>query len=396
MICFNSTASPPVRLQSSLDQKSPGIISSCGEIMSNFQAKNFFKVYLLEHSFQRMLIPSSAVVCSYELMPVTVTFRNCKGQCWHVEVEVDECDGKMFFKKGWRKFIDENSIKDKDILVFNYFGCFVFDVKVFGLDRCEKSVSHLVLDEQEMGIVLADDDHDDDDDDEEFQEEGEDSEMELEEEAEEENDYDDFQQEGKDGRLELEEEDNDDEDYQEGEDSELELVEEEENEEVLDSLNKRRGQKMNNKRNEGSHEEFAAMKDEGTTSMELYPEKYVQHLNPYFVARIRLRRKNELYVPFDVMRDYDLTLEDKEEITFVDPYKRESIGKVVKWKDGRTCITGWRSLCNRNKVDLQRDACICEFLLEKGQEKKFIQVHIVNRRKHAKSQKPRMQKQNQK
>ncbi|XP_022725110.1 B3 domain-containing protein Os03g0622100-like [Durio zibethinus] len=192
------------------------------------------------------LIPSTAVVCSYELMPVTVTFRNCKGQYWHVKVEVNECNGQMFFKKGWRKFIDENSVKDKDILFFSCFGCFVFDVKVFRLDRCEKSVSHLVLDEQE------DDDYDDDDDDEEFQEEGEDSEMELEEEAEEENDYDDFQEERKDSELELEEEENDDEDYhEEGEDKEQELVEEEENEEVLDSLNKRRGQKMNNKRNEG-------------------------------------------------------------------------------------------------------------------------------------------------
>ena len=96
------------------------------------------------------------------------------------------------------------------------------------------------------------------------------------------------------------------------------------------------------------------------------------------------------YVPVDVIQDYDLTLEDKEEITFLDPYKRKSIGKVVKWKDGRTCIKGWRSFCNRNKVDQQRDACICEFLLEKGQNPKFIQVHIVRGRKHTKSQKPSM------
>ena len=45
------------------------------------------------------------------------------------------------------------------------------------------------------------------------------------------------------------------------------------------------------------------MNNEGTTSMEvedeeLYPEKYVQDLNPYFVARIRLQRKNELVCSF--------------------------------------------------------------------------------------------------
>ena len=54
--------------------------------------------------------------------------------------------------------------------------------------------------------------------------------------------------------MELEEEENDDDDcLGEGEDSELELVEEEENEEVLDSSNKRRGQKMINKRNKGDY-----------------------------------------------------------------------------------------------------------------------------------------------
>ena len=107
------------------------------------------------------------------------------------------------------------------------------------------------------------------------------------------------------------------------------------------------------------------------------------------------------HVPCDVIEDYDLNLEDKEEVTFLDPYNRKSIGKVVKWKDDRTCITGWRSFCNRNKVDQQCDACICEFLLdkeqedEKGQKTKIIQVHMIRRRQHTKSQKLIM-KQNQK
>ncbi|XVE94120.1 hypothetical protein REPUB_Repub01dG0253900 [Reevesia pubescens] len=210
-----------------------------------------------------------------------------------------------------------------------------------------------------MGAVLAEEverGKEQEDDDDEFQLEGEDSEMEFEKEEEENNDND-FQEEEEHSELELEEgeeEVNDDDDYQkDGKDSEL------------------------------------------------YPEQYVQHLNPYFVARIRGQRKNELYVPLDVIRDFGLTLEDKEDITFLDPCKRKSIGKVVKWKDGRICIRVWRSFCNQNRVDHQRDTCICEFLLEKeqedemGQKTKFIQVHIVRSRKRTKSQKPSM-KQNQK
>ena len=173
---------------------------------------------------------------------------------------MDECDGKIFFNKGWRKFVDENSIKDKNILVFSCSECFVFDVKVFGLDGCEKIVSYLVSNEQEMETVLAEEgergneQEQEEQEDDEFQEEGEDSEMDLELE-EEENDDDEYQEEGEDNELEFEEEEeNDDDDcLGEGEDSELELVEEEENEEVLDSSNKRRGQKMINKRNKGDY-----------------------------------------------------------------------------------------------------------------------------------------------
>ncbi|XVF45837.1 hypothetical protein PTKIN_Ptkin02bG0238900 [Pterospermum kingtungense] len=322
--------------------------------MSNFQAKNFFKVYLSDCSCQSMRLPP-AVVCSYELMPVTVTFRNCEGQCWHVELEVDQSNDNMFFKNGWRKFVEENSIKDKDLLVFNYVESFLFDVKVFMLDGCEKSILDLVLsDNQERGNVLAEEEEDDGDDD---------------------ND------------------DNEDDFEEEGEHSELELEEEEENVEILDGSNERRSRKKTNKRNKGCHKEFAAVNNGGTTSMEvedeeLCPEKYVQDSNPYFVVRIRQRRKNELYVPADVIKDYGLTLEHKEEITFLDPDKRRSIGQVDKWKDGRTCITGWGKFCRLNRVDLQHDKCICEFLLgkeqedDKGQKMKFMQVHIIRCRKH--------------
>ncbi|XVE94117.1 hypothetical protein REPUB_Repub01dG0253700 [Reevesia pubescens] len=405
--------------------------------MSNFEAENFFKVYLSNHSFQRMLVPPTAIVCSNELMPATATLRNCKGKCWHVEVNTRN-DGKMYFEKGWRRFVDENSIKDKDFLVFSYVRCTVFDVKVLQLNGCEKSVSDLVLEEQETKNVLVEegergeeneqeqkeeDDGDfleegeaceqeleekeEDNDDDDYQEEGEESELELEEEEEENDDDDDYQEEGEDSELELEEEEENDNDIcQEGKDSEMEWEEEEEeeNEELLDILNKRSGKKMINKRKRGWHEEFAAKNDEGTTSMEfededVNPEKYVQHLNPYFVARIRGKRTNELYVPLNVIKDFGLTLE--EEITFIDPCQRKSTEKVVKWKDGRICIRGWRSFCHRNKVDHQRHACICEILLEKeledemGQKVKFIKVHIVHRRKSAKSQKPSME-QNQK
>ncbi|KAK8336256.1 hypothetical protein V6Z11_A09G109800 [Gossypium hirsutum] len=87
--------------------------------------------------------------------------------------------------------------------------------------------------------------------------------------------------------------------------------------------------------------------DEGADSTEvedeeIHPEDYVQHLNPYFVVKTTKssQRTNELYIPTGIAKDFGVSLEDGEKITFVDPYNRKSIGKVVEWKDQRTCIKG--------------------------------------------------------
>ncbi|KAB2012555.1 hypothetical protein ES319_D09G097700v1 [Gossypium barbadense] len=255
--------------------------------MSNFEAKNFYKVYLTTHSLHSMLIPATAVACP--LTPATATLRNCNGQCWQVDL-------------GWRRFIDENSVVDGNFLIFNYVGGCVFDVKIYEFDACEKSIPYVVSEESESE---SEDDGSDSDD---------------------------------------------------------------------------------------------AMNDEGADSMEvedeeIHPEDYVQHLNPYFVAKTTKssQRMNELYIPTGVAKDFGVSLEDGEKITFVDLYNRKSIGKVVKWKDQRTCIKGWRSVLNRNKVNLERDTCICEFLLENGQQAemgvqtKSIQVHVISRRKPSES-----------
>ncbi|XWS40375.1 hypothetical protein CRYUN_Cryun18bG0135800 [Craigia yunnanensis] len=204
-------------------------------------------------------------------MPATATLRNCKGRCWYVEV--NKCDDNMYFEKGWRRFIDENSIKDSDFLVFSYVGWSVFDVKVLGLDGCEKSVSHVLLEEQEVEIVLV--------------EEGE----RWEEQEEEEDDDNNFLEEGEDCELDEEEEEaNDDDDYQEEKDSRQELEEE---------------NMMMTVKKERSIKEI----EDGMRDL-LLCTKICPRFNPYFVARIRLRRRNELRVPRDVIEDYDLTLKD--------------------------------------------------------------------------------------
>ncbi|OMO73876.1 hypothetical protein CCACVL1_17089 [Corchorus capsularis] len=282
--------------------------------MSNFQAVNFFKVYYSRYTSETMCIPPNTVVLPKGSMCATATLRNSKNKCWHVEVK--EFAGKMYFERGWTKFVDENPIDDGDILVFTYVGSSLFDVTVMGPNGCMKSVEEVEEEEEE------------------------------------------------------EEDDNDDGDYCEieGDDSELKSEEEEEIE-VLGTSNKKG-------KNKGCREETSSKEVE---DVEFYIARNVNQLNPCFVVKGRKNRNNELYVPTDVTKNYNLVLEDEEEITFIDPLGREMIGKVFKWKDGRICIHGWKSVCMINRVNLHRDVCICEFLLEEQDDRGHtnrIKVHI--------------------
>ncbi|CAA0823190.1 Unknown protein [Striga hermonthica] len=83
--------------------------------------------------------------------------------------------------------------------------------------------------------------------------------------------------------------------------------------------------------------------------------------NPYFVTRWRpLCRKNELYIPKDVIVDYGLDIPEK--MFLVDERGRKWETKVKQWKDGRLwCTGGWKSLCNVNRVGIN-DTCVCEFV----------------------------------
>ncbi|KAH1090956.1 hypothetical protein J1N35_018213 [Gossypium stocksii] len=104
--------------------------------LSNFKAKNFYKVYLTTHNLHSMLIPATAKACS--LTPLTATLRNCNSQYW--QVDLVKCDNKMYFRKGWRRFIDKNSVVDGNFIIFNNAGACVFDVKIYEFDACEKSI----------------------------------------------------------------------------------------------------------------------------------------------------------------------------------------------------------------------------------------------------------------
>ncbi|XP_019166326.1 PREDICTED: B3 domain-containing protein At5g60130-like isoform X2 [Ipomoea nil] len=105
--------------------------------------------------------------------------------------------------------------------------------------------------------------------------------------------------------------------------------------------------------------------------------RYIQPDNAYFVTRIRTKRRGDLYVPKEVVRDYNLKLPPT--VTLRDIKGREWTSIVKVWADGRTWLSGgWRPLCRRNLIG-EEDQCICEFLPPQlgNQDNMVLQITVV-------------------
>ncbi|KAJ8572876.1 hypothetical protein K7X08_009387 [Anisodus acutangulus] len=93
--------------------------------------------------------------------------------------------------------------------------------------------------------------------------------------------------------------------------------------------------------------------------------------NPYFVTKIRAKRRDQLYIPIDVVRDYKLELPSS--MTIRDPADRKFGTKLKSWKDGKIWLHGgWHNLCRWNLVG-KDDSCICEFVRGKGKKALHLQ-----------------------
>ncbi|XP_047249914.1 B3 domain-containing protein At5g60140-like [Capsicum annuum] len=100
----------------------------------------------------------------------------------------------------------------------------------------------------------------------------------------------------------------------------------------------------------------------------------IQPKNPYFVAKVQSKRRNQLYVPMDVVRDYKH--EFPSTMSIRDSAGREFETRVVKWKDGRIWLVGgWRSFCRWNLVQ-KNDKWVCEFVREKSSL--YLKVNIFH------------------
>ncbi|KAL3350359.1 hypothetical protein AABB24_023042 [Solanum stoloniferum] len=314
--------------------------------------KGFVKIFSPEKSGKRLKIPTCFTYYKNEKLPKKIYLRDRFGNMW--SIGVNKIGGNFYFQYGWEKFIEDNTVEVGDFLIFDYDGNRIFDFKLLGRTKCEKkgvgglklTVKEEVMEEigvehqksaEPKGKNWASDNFNsssDDDNDVEYM-----------------------------GEEEDEQEDDEDEEEEEEDESE-----EGENQRA-DTLKKKASRskafacKVRNR-----HDHFG---------VDIFKSgRAIQPKNPYFVAKIRSKRRDQLYIPVDVVKDYKLELPSS--MTIRDSVGREFVTKLKKWKDGRIWLVGgWRSLCRWNLVE-KNDHCICEFVRGKCNKDLHLQVQVLH------------------
>ncbi|KAI9111213.1 hypothetical protein K1719_017824 [Acacia pycnantha] len=101
-------------------------------------SRYFFKILIGEWK-TKLRIPK-LFVSSFSLTPKTVILIDASSKnLWKVNMEQEEEDPiELYFKRGWSKFLKDNTLMAADFLIFKFDGNSTFKVVICGKSSCEK------------------------------------------------------------------------------------------------------------------------------------------------------------------------------------------------------------------------------------------------------------------
>ncbi|THG19290.1 hypothetical protein TEA_028489 [Camellia sinensis var. sinensis] len=92
---------------------------------------------------QQLAIPQKFANNLKEKLPENVTLKGPSGAKWNVGLITS--GDTLFFKHGWKTFVENHSLEEDDVLIFKYNGDSGFDVLIFdGRSLCEREASYFV------------------------------------------------------------------------------------------------------------------------------------------------------------------------------------------------------------------------------------------------------------
>ncbi|KAK2969396.1 hypothetical protein RJ640_020339 [Escallonia rubra] len=109
---------------------------------THFQAVQFFQ-FLSGRFDQQLAIPKKFSSNLREKLAESVALKGPSGVTWTVGLTAS--GDTLLLKEGWKKFVEDHSLEEDDVLIFRYNGNSRFDVLMFDhRSLCEKEASYFV------------------------------------------------------------------------------------------------------------------------------------------------------------------------------------------------------------------------------------------------------------
>ncbi|CAL5373042.1 unnamed protein product [Camellia sinensis] len=103
------------------------------------RSPQFFKLYLPNLCSLRLRIPPAFVKYFDGVLPHKSTITS-SAKRW--QVNMNQVNDDLYFDKGWKQFVQDNSLEFGDFLIFYYGGNAKFYVKIYGKNGCQKEVNN--------------------------------------------------------------------------------------------------------------------------------------------------------------------------------------------------------------------------------------------------------------
>ncbi|KAG2249547.1 hypothetical protein Bca52824_089175 [Brassica carinata] len=299
----------------------------------------FFKIFLSHFSSESMVIPASYYDELPLVLPKTALLQGSDGGCFWKVAMVKRRD-EVYFGQGWSKFVEDNRLRDGDVLTFVYDGSRSFTVDIYGGSRACKEVRAVAQ------VISVDDDDDDDDDDKEDTNPSSEPAMAQ--------TVPSARNQGKKGVV---VQDSDDSFMSEdsnslSDDSSYSPL----NEDTLLDVTP----KVTNSRKKAS-----TIKN---------PEVYLDDPNNVCFETTFKKRIYDLSVPSQIVRDYCLKFQYY--VYYIDNHERGMLeARVATWHDYRVSIKKWERICQRNGLT-KGDSLLCELFRKEGLVY-AVKIHVV-------------------
>ncbi|CAN6919424.1 unnamed protein product [Brassica oleracea] len=327
----------------------------------------------------REVIPASYYDELPLVLPKTALLQGSDGGCFW-KVAMIKRRNEVYFGQGWSKFVEDNRLRDGDVLTFVYDGSRSFTVDIYGGSRACKEVRAVAQ------VISVDDDDDDDKEDTNPSSEPEMAQTVPNARNQEESNIIEPEvaqrvpRTRSKGKKRVVVQDSDDSFISEDSDSLSDSSYSPPNDDALLDVtpkvtnSRKKGELRSVNSNVGSTSNSSGSVSRKRQSTIKNPEVYLDDPNNVCFEIILKNRIYELTVPKQIVKDYCLKFQAY--VCYIDNHESGTLeARVATWQDQRVSIKKWERICQRNGLK-KGDRLLCELFRKEGLVY-AVKIHVV-------------------